>query len=403
MSNPFNAQHNVRAMGRRINFKILRIFIILNIFFQNVYAQSKHTSIWCIGNYIIDFSKSPVLFEKHNDVIGNYLYVDFNGKIQLILGDDDVLYNGNKEPVKNMKFIVDDNSFFVPSPLDNNLVYFFSGNQYILIDIKKNEIVSEVKSLNELSVEKKLISFNHILVHHANCKDVWIIYYSNDIVYKYLITASCVEFKEVIHIEREISNPQKHYDMIIHLSSDCKHYTANFFADSIVCYGDFDRQTGNFVRKSEKIIHARHGIERTYILNSIISHDNKKIYYFCESGTKDHKTLTEVLSSDIINGKPNYENIRVIYSIDYNRIPLFVSDMFYGYDGNIYINYFPLKKMYKIVSTSDGETSVEDFFTFKSEQGVRSQDFLADWFSKNPCNENQPCSEIKFPKIIENN
>ena len=188
--------------------------------------------------------------------------------------------------------------------------------------------------------------------------------------------------------------------MIVHLSSDCKHYTANFFRDSIVCFGDFDRETGNFVRKSEKIISAHPGIERTNIINSIISRDNKKIYYFCQPFNTEKRTIIEILSVDIVDGKPNYENIDLIYSVDYNRAPQPPSDMFYGYDGNIYIIHFGLGKVFKIMSYTNGKTTVEEFLSSQNMYGLRSEDFLADWFSKKQCGENTPCPEIEKPKII---
>lgn len=81
-------------MKKRITFKIFVIFIILNIFSLSVFGQSKHVSIWYINNYIIDFNKSIVQPEEHNDNIGTNLYVDSEGKIQLIIKAG-ILYDEN--------------------------------------------------------------------------------------------------------------------------------------------------------------------------------------------------------------------------------------------------------------------------------------------------------------------
>ena len=104
------------------------------------------------------------------------------------------------------------------------------------------------------------------------------------------------------------------------------------------------------------------------------------------------------MSVNIINGTPDYENINILYS-NYNSKSLYFvyNDMFYGYDGNIYIIYHALNKMYKITSKTD---KVEEFLTFDSEYGPWAQDFLADWFSKYQCGEQSPCPEIKPPRII---
>ncbi|MBQ5403969.1 MAG: hypothetical protein IIU11_06345 [Bacteroidales bacterium] len=128
-------------MGRRrLIFKILGIFIILNIFFQYTFAQSKHVSIWSIGNYIIDFNKKPVKPEAKDDIFCSHLYTDSDGKIQLI-EKFDILYNGNNEQIEDLNNIFKDhnNTFFVPSPIDNKMVYLFRGKQYVLIDIIKKK------------------------------------------------------------------------------------------------------------------------------------------------------------------------------------------------------------------------------------------------------------------------
>ncbi|MBQ3689281.1 MAG: hypothetical protein II937_05365 [Bacteroidales bacterium] len=129
-------------MGRRrLIFKILGIFIILNIFFQYTFAQSKHVSIWSIGNYIIDFNKKPVKPEAKDDIFCSLLYTDSDGKIQLI-EKFDILYDGNNEQIEDLNNIFEDHdntSFFVPSPIDNKMVYLFRGKQYVLIDIIKKK------------------------------------------------------------------------------------------------------------------------------------------------------------------------------------------------------------------------------------------------------------------------
>ncbi|MBR2202161.1 MAG: hypothetical protein IJ894_15765, partial [Bacteroidales bacterium] len=78
-----------------------------------------------------------------------------------------------------------------------------------------------------------------------------------------------------------------------------------------------------------------------------------------------------------------------------------VSDMFYGNDGNIYVLDDNLRKIFRVIPSPDGKIIVDDaFLNFESEGGTRSENFLADWFSQNPCGENCGCPEMKKPVII---
>ena len=383
--------------------KTLWISIILNVFSFCCFAQSKHTSVWNIGNYVMKFDANSVHIEDNQIFFDKeILYVDAKGKIKLILDYQGQLLNDNFEPINGSEKVGVGDPFVVPVPYNCNFVYFFVGRQYVLIDIQKSEIVGDVVSLKELDNidEYNFRHFNQILVHHTNCEDVWLIYYDTDIMYKYLITTSGIEYKETIQINRQIENPQNK-NLIIHLSNDCNHYTANYLGDSIVCYGDFDRETGNFVRKSEVMIHSRPEVMKTRVLNSLIANDNKTIYYYCESTMDGWIHSNEILSVDIVAGKPDYENVHILYSKIYHRSLYDVSDMFYGNDGNIYVLDDNLRKIFRVIPSPDGKIIVDDaFLNFESEGGTRSENFLADLFSQNPCGENCGCPEMKKPVII---
>ncbi len=386
-----------------IIIKTLGIIIILNVLSFCCFAQSKNTSVWNRDNYVISFDANTVHIEDNDFFLNKeILYVDAKGKIKLILGYQDQLLNDKFEPIEGSEKVGVGNPFVVPVPHNCNCVYFFVGRQYVLIDIQKSEIIGDVVSLKELDNidEYDFIGFEQILVHHSNCEDVWLIYYDTDIMYKYLITTSGIEYKETIQINRQIENPQNK-NLIIHLSNDCNHYTANYLGDSIVCYGDFDRQTGNFVRKSEVILHSRPEVKETRVLNSLIANDNNTIYYYCESKREEWVRSNEILSVDIVAGKPDYENVHILYSKIYHRKGFDVSDMFYGNDGNIYILDDNLRKIFRVIPSPNGKTIVDDdFLDFQSEGGTRSANFLADWFSQNPCGENCDCPEMKKPVII---
>lgn len=384
--------------------KTLWIFIILNVFSLCAFAQSKHTSVWNIDDKILIFEDNSVRIENNNNYKDKeILYVDSKGKIKLIVDlVTNLLLNSQFEPVRGIEKINEPIRFVVPSPNNCNQVYAFGWGQYILVDINNNETIGDVMSLKELCEEDDYVLFDYILVHHSNCKDIWLIYYNSYVMYKYLITSSGIEYKDTKRINWQYNNPRRNDYVVINLSNDCKHYTANLLGDSIVCYGDFDRTTGEFVRKIEKKVQTRPEFAETQITNSLISKDNKSIYYFCAPFTKEYQHFREILSVDIVEGKPDYENIHIIYSTIVGRGAYAGNDMFYGSDGNIYIRDFDLGKMYRIIPSFTGKPFIDDnFLTFELDvEGTMSDNFLADWFSQNPCGENCGCPEMKKPVII---
>ncbi len=379
------------------------ILVIINVFSLCAFAQSKHTSVWNIDNYILNFDASSVCIEENNDFLDkDILYVDSNGKLKLILDfATQLLQNTQFETVRGIEKINEPIQFVAPSPNNCNQVYAFGYSKYVLVDIEKNEIIGDIISLNELNAEGNLILFNHILVHHSNCRDIWLIYYNTEVMYKYLLTSSGIEYKDTKRINWQYNNPRRNGDMVINLSNDCKHYTANLLGDSIVCYGDFDRQTGDFIRKSEVIMRARPQFTKTNVLNSLISKDNKTIYYYCAPHTKEYQYSSEIISVDIVDGIPDYNNLHVLYSSIIHDHYYAFTDVFYGYDGNIYIVDPILKIMYRMTISREGNVVVDDrFLTFQHVSYTEVQNFLADWFSPNPCGENCDCPELKKPVII---
>ena len=392
-------------MGRRrLNIKTLWILAILNVFCHSVFSQSGHVSKWNFSQYLVSFDAGGVHVEEDESFEDKFImYVDADGKIKLVY-DGFRICNEKFEPVVGSEMLNDSESFVVPVPGSANLVYCFvsGGFEYYLLDLEKNEIVSDRVPLSEFENIPLTEVCRYILVHHANCNDVWLIHYGSEVMYKYLITSIGVEYRGMEFINNKVTNAMEPCVFFIRLSRDCKHYTASYIGKSEdVLYGDFDMETGCFYKKSECEIPTRHGGTRE-VITSFVSVDNQTIFLYCELINEEHQFRREILSVDIVNGVPDYENFHVLYSTVTHGFGYVSSDVIYGLDGNIYLSDHAMCKIFKLIPTAGSKYTVEDdFLTFPlTGSGTISEMFLADWFSPNPCGEDFPCPEKKKIKII---
>ncbi|MBQ3657587.1 MAG: hypothetical protein II956_12180 [Bacteroidales bacterium] len=395
-------------MVKKSLFLVIRIVTILITFFNSAFAQSKHTALWNFsGDFYLDFATKPATEKDNNPNLTNAVwYVDSEGEIALVVKDYQV-YNKEMVLVENSESftaLLDKKSlnfFFIPVPTNENLVYLFQNNNYILIDVNANQVISEVKSLD-------IKANNQIAVRTSDCKGVWLIYYDKNGLYKYLITEYGISKQNVVDMKGTIA---------IKLSKDCKHFVINsdYYDSGLteylqfnVRYGDFD--DGNFFVKNEFVfpITRENKFNREGILDVIISEDNSKIFYTSHTRTLDSKHnpikpyFYEIYKADIISGIPDYENAEKIYSEEYLGVNQFtLNTAYYGIDGRIYIFNRRLKKYFVIYFDDSSNIQVEPrTFNFSTSDYIKMW-FVSSWFSENPCNGNDvPCSGTSSPKII---
>lgn len=387
-------------MVKNYLFSVIRIVIILITVCNCVFAQSEHTDLWNFsGDFYWEFASET---EKNNipELKNAVCYVDSDGKNALIVKDYQ-LYNKEMILTKNsesfsmlMQKGSDKNVFFIPIPTNENLVYLFHNNNYILIDVNANQVISAVKKID--------VNCSHkIVVYASDCKGMWLIYYDeNGLLYKYLITEDGISKYEVVDLNVKGM-------CSIKLSRDCKHFVINShqkkystrgYLNSTVCYGDFD--DGNFIVKNEFVFPIT-----TVIADVIISEDNSKIFYTSHTLTLEYPGLRsidpefyEIYKADIISGVPDYENAAKIYSEEFTGgIRFWNNTAYYGMDDNIYILNRGSRKYFVIY--------YGDYNTIQVEPSNLTEDFkpwfVSSWFSEKPCNGNDvPCSGTSRPKII---
>ena len=220
-------------------------------------AQSKHAALWRIGSYCLDFKGNTPSFHPHKleDKIDGKTsncvwYVDSDGSLSVVAGYENgkiAIYDKDTEKFNELtsEYQLGD-GFFVPMPGDESKVFYIEQNRYFLIDLKLKTISLKGDDIN-------ILRMHHIAVHHSDCDKVWIINTDKKIWTTYLLTPLGIEkVREVALDESDYNSFPSRYNWEVSLSADCEHYTMVNFDDyqTEVYYGDFDRQTGVFKRKS---------------------------------------------------------------------------------------------------------------------------------------------------------
>jgi len=296
-----------------------KCLFVLTIFMANtfvVYSQGRHASLQLLGNVRVDYGKDPVLFAYDNSQFEKW-YVDDSGVLRLRYSElDRTLRNSEGVSIYGVDHFEID--FFVPKPGSTNLVYCFGRGACVVVDTDKGKFVEKI-------VIGGPTSDVYLMVHHSDGEDVWILYFDNYTIHKYLFSRFGVEYCGAIKMEHPITS--------IRLSKDCRFYSAvNHQYDGLnyVYYGTFDRMTGNCVELANHCYSSPRGY-RYEIDNSIISIDNSRIYYNVPCSMAIDEMRSYVIEVPIIDGVPNFLNYDVVYSfIQYGFVPL--ASFFYGCD-----------------------------------------------------------------------
>lgn len=342
--------------------------------FDAVNAQSGHAKLWNIFDKCLDFSDSEIkMSDIPNELIDAAWYVDANGVLQLYSKDEGGLFD-----IDGNKINGDAVDFFIPKPGDDNLIYCFSiAPRYYVVNLQNKNVVEKADLIEDI------LHNSHLTVHHANCKDIWILFYVSSTVHKYLLTTEGIFYK---------GNYQLPERMRINLSKDCNYFTAISDITRHVYFGKFNRNTAEFQIISE---YAEFPKEYVDLGHSIISPDMTKIYISGRySGMR--KVLFEI---PIINGIPDYETQTEI-KVYPKQVPNYGTLFYYGPDGNIYT--YTIGNFGVLKTNSKWETVFEDEIITYDYRISPSLDFVSTWLSDNPCNVS-PCPQMLAPKIIIEN
>ena len=364
------------------------LFIMACIF--SVRAQSLHAAKWYYCGCQFDFTKTPLVIsctEINNTFPNNTVwYIDEKGQHILTVADK-VLYDRNMNPIPtNDEW---HGGFFVPMPGNEKMVYYIELGRCHLIDIE-NKTTTDTEYVIDIDAGY------HIAVHNAQCDKVWLVdTFSDTVWHEYLISADGIEkVRDIVLVQDNYKySPNAAWNLA--LSVDCKHYTLTHFYDKStsteVYYGDFDRNSGLFVRK------ASHDFGQNYmgILWSAITSDNSRIYYTVLTTDRQY----QVLEVPIWDGLPKYDNIAVIVSKPF-RYP-FINKIFHAIDNKIYCFEIGNGCISSLHINEDGNTVYEVIFQQETIlYPTNLNPFISTWLMADPCN-NNPCNDHMKPlKII---
>lgn len=235
----------------------------------------------------------------------------------------------------------------------------------------------------------------HVAIHNSQCDKVWLVDTHGDTLWhEYLISADGAEKVRDIPLKQENYKYPLRTSWNLSLSVDCKHYTLTNYSDKTkyteVYYGDFNRNSGLFVRKSSYDF----GEHYMGILWSAIASDNSRIYYTVLTIDRQY----QVLEVPIMDGLPQYEHISVVVSKPF-RYP-FINKIFHAIDGRIYCFEIGNGCISTLYINEKGKTIYD---VIHQQQTIlyptTINPFISTWLMEDPCA--NPCNvEMKPLKII---
>lgn len=342
------------------------------ISFSTANAQSGHAKLWNIFDKCLDFTGTELkISDMPKELCNASWYVDSNGALQLYSKNGLFDKDGNMispEPV----------DFFIPKPGDENLIYCFTiSSYYYVVDLRTHCVIEKSDELQYTFPD------THLAVHHANCRDIWILFNHNSTISKYLLTPEGIDYKGSGLLPQGIS---------FNLSKDCNYFTGISEFARHIYFGTFDRNTAEFRVTNESADVFKEYVDLSQL---IISPDMSKLYV-CGRYTGMRKVIFEI---PIINGTPDYET-RTEIKVYPRQVPYRASLFYYGLDGNIYT--YTFGNFGVIKTDSNNNTVFEDEFITCDCEFSPPLDFIATWLSDNPC-DTQPCPQMSAPKIVIEN
>lgn len=369
-------------------FYMMWIFIIHIISFVDVMAQSKHAMYWYVNGYEYDFSQSPVKIIPHKE--DAEWYVDSNGKHVLT-------YSDGKIYDENLNVIIENctSGFFVPSPYNKNLVFYFEPNKYTIIDLKTKSAIGS----GEGPYFTQIYDINAI-VHHSQCDKMWMFVEQNEVIAKYLLTSEGVE--KVGEIQLHQIYPPEFPRCYISLSKDCQHYVASYFIDwenkSGVTYGNFDRETGEFEIVTNQIFE-----DYNVVQGAIIAPDNSRLY--CVLALHNDARSYKIVEYPIENNIPQFDKMKLVVEKKINAFAF--SLMYYAIDGKIYVFENSTRFLSTLSLDANGETKYEEIYNFGHiGTGSHPLKFVSSWYMDNQCPESDSkniCDNIPVPELYFEN
>lgn len=352
--------------------------IILCVFLSNlVFSQSGYVTLWNFDGYCIDFTSGEAVVKTLDSKYDNTRwYVDTEGNLRLIYKEG-IIYDGNFEEINYYNYPVKC-SFFVPVPGNNKIIYAIGTEGYFQIDLEKKEVISDVTTLT-------LTNKYPLIIRHPNNTDIWILYYDNSSILKYLITADGISYiGEQAMFDNNISN-----DFLqISLSRDCSSFIAT--ARYKYYYGIFDQNTASFIVTSK---YTDSNVIKCMAVG--ISQNNDRLIVVNDRRIGDDYVY-QIEEYPINNGIPDFTKYTVIPTPEKKGGLYMLGDILYGPDGKLYASLgSSLKEVGVIETDADGKSKYTTIVKLNKYQRFHPS-CPGSWLSEPqaPCTTNPPTAQF---------
>lgn len=352
---------------RKLLFIVLLIPVCL-------FAQNKHTGIWLLKNMKLDFNTQPVTVSNIVLPLGSKASIA-NSKGQLLFSYTGEICDKYLQTLSNGNVSYTERPMFIPMPDNERFYYLFGNYKYSLIDTTLNNGNGDVI---EKDIVYNTININEIqAVHHSNCRDIWIVGYTDTAFIAYLVTSSGISATPVITSRQATgATPSGIYSNLSISPS------GNLFVighNGYLEFGTFDRASGIFARK--QLFQTSNYISMYKIT---FSSDNSKIYFAATSNIAN-SSRHQIVQVNIVNGVADYANLIIVSATYYGAFEPF-GFLQLAKDGKIYETFTAYKRI-NIINNPNllgGACNYQQNAIPTTLSHVLPK-FISTWFSVNYC------------------
>jgi len=361
---------------------LLSVFVLIT-YTGTVFAQNKHTGIWLLKNMKLDFNTEPVTVSNIVLPSGSRATIA-NSEGQLLFAYTDVIRDKNLQTLLNGTVSYSERPMFIPMPGNERFYYLFGNYKYSLIDTTLNSGNGDVI---EKDIEYNTINIKEIqAVHHANCRDIWILGVNDTAYIAYLLTPSGISNSPIITTRLPTGATTGGNYSIFSVSPSGSLFVICHSIDSgtqLIAisaeFGTFDRNTGSFSRSQ-----LYQSFDYSSAYKCAFSPDNSKIY-FAATSKIINGSQHQIIQVNIVNGVADFANLDIVSATAYTGFQPFGFFQL-ARDGKIYETLG--RKWINVINNPNVLGSAcnyqQNAIPTASTQQVLPN-FISTWFSTNYC------------------
>jgi len=331
----------------------------------------------------LDFNTQPVTISNIVLSSGSEASIA-NSNGQLLFAYTGEIRDKNLQTLPNGFVSVLDRPLFIPMPGNGRFYYLFGKYKYNLIDTTLNSGNGDVI---EKDIEYNTINIKEIqAVHHANCRDIWILGVNDTAYIAYLLTPSGISNSPIITTRLPTGATTGGNYSIFSVSPSGSLFVICHSIDSgtqLIAisaeFGTFDRNTGSFSRSQ-----LYQSFDYSSAYKCAFSPDNSKIY-FAATSKIINGSQHQIIQVNIVNGVADFANLDIVSATAYTGFQPFGFFQL-ARDGKIYETLG--RKWINVINNPNVLGSACNYQqnaipTASTQLGLPN--FISTWFSTNYC------------------